>query len=167
MGFERTTAIIQGTKNLTDFSGTVSNYETDIFRPIFDEIEKLSGEKYDSTLPKHGTAGEGDHEKIDVAFRVIADHIRALSFAIADGIIPSNEGRGYVLRRILRRAVRYGRTLGFHKPFFFKLVDVVAKTMGDVFPEVRAKQKTIKETIRREEEAFNKTLDIGMTQFEG
>ncbi len=100
-----------------------------------------------------------------MAFRVIADHIRALSFAIADGIIPSNEGRGYVLRRILRRAVRYGRTLGFHEPFFFKLVDVVAKTMGDVFPEVRAKQKTIKETIRREEESFNKTLDKGIERF--
>ena len=81
-----------------------------------------------------------EQEKIDIAFRVIADHIRALSFAIADGIIPSNEGRGYVLRRILRRAVRYGRSLGFHEPFFFKLVDVVAKTMGDVFPEVRKKQ---------------------------
>ena len=81
-------------------------------------------------------AGEGEQEKIDVAFRVIADHIRALAFAIADGIIPSNEGRGYVLRRILRRAVRYGRTLGFHEPFFFKLVEVVAKTTGDIFPEV-------------------------------
>ena len=161
MGFERTTAIIQGTKNFTEFSGTVSNYETDIFRPIFDELEKLSGKKYESTLPKHGTAGESDQEKIDIAFRVIADHIRALSFAIADGIIPSNEGRGYVLRRILRRAVRYGRTLGFHEPFFFKLVDVVAKTMGDVFPEVRAKQSTIQEIIKREEEAFNKTLDTG------
>jgi len=166
MGFERVTAIIQDTKNLTDFAGTISNYETDIFRPIFDELEKLSGKKYRSTLPNPGSAGENEQQEIDVAFRVIADHIRALSFAIADGIIPSNEGRGYVLRRILRRAVRYGRTLGFHKPFFFKLVDVVAKTMGDVFPEVRAKQKTIKETIRREEEAFNKTLDIGMTQFE-
>ena len=93
---------------------------------------------------------------------MIADHIRALSFAIADGIIPSNEGRGYVLRRILRRAVRYGRTLSFHEPFFFKLVDVVAKTIGDVFPEVRAKQKEIEQTIRREEEAFNKTLDRGL-----
>ena len=113
-------------------------------------------------MPKQNSAGDNEQEKIDVAFRVIADHIRALSFAIADGIIPSNEGRGYVLRRILRRAVRYGRSLGFHEPFFFKLVDVVAKTMGDVFPEIRAKEKTIKETIRREEEAFNKTLDRGL-----
>ena len=165
LGLERTTAIIQGTKNFTEFSGTVSNYETDIFRPIFDELEEFSGKKYESSLPKHGTAGESDQEKIDIAFRVIADHIRALSFAIADGIIPSNEGRGYVLRRILRRAVRYGRTLGFHEPFFFKLVDVVAKTMGDVFPEVRAKESKIREIIRREEEAFNKTLDRGTELF--
>src|SRR6266566_5075389 len=141
MGFERAVAIIQGTKNLSDFSGTISNYETDVFRPIFDEIEKLSGKKYASMLPIVGRLSEtpaadtaalqhqSEQEKIDIAFRVIADHIRALSFAIADGIIPSNEGRGYVLRRILRRAVRYGRTLGFHEPFFFKLVDVVAKTM--------------------------------------
>src|SRR5881398_730278 len=162
LGLERTTAIIQGTKNFTEFSGTVSNYETDIFRLIFDELEKLSGKKYVSTLPKHGSAGESDQEKIDIAFRVIADHIRTLSFAIADGIIPSNEGRGYVLRRILRRAVRYGRALGFHEPFFFKLVNVVAQTMGDVFPEVRAKQKAIEQTIVREEEAFNRTLDRGL-----
>jgi len=165
MGFERVTAINQGTKNLTDFSGTISNYETDIFRPIFNELEKLSGKKYGSTIPKQKSAGENEQEKVDVAFRVIADHIRALSFAIADGIIPSNEGRGYVLRRILRRAVRYGRTLGFHEPFFFKLVDVMARTMGDVFPEVRAKKTTIKETIRREEEAFNKALDRGTELF--
>jgi len=166
MGFERAVAIIQGTTNLTDFSGTTSNYETDVFRPIFDELEKLSGKQYASTLPTHGNGAGSEQEKIDVAFRVIADHIRALSFAIADGIIPSNDGRGYVLRRILRRAVRYGRTLGFHEPFFFKLVDVVAKAMGDVFPEVRAKQKTITQTIRREEEAFNKTLDRGIELFE-
>jgi alanyl-tRNA synthetase len=167
MGFERTTAIVQGTKNLTDFSGTISNYETDIFRPIFDEIEKLSAKKYNSTLP-----GSSNVETVasdiqtDVAFRVIADHIRTLSFAIADGIIPSNEGRGYVARRILRRAVRYGRTLGFHEPFFFRLVGVVAQTMGDVFPEVRAKENAIKKTIHREEEAFNKTLDKGIELFE-
>src|SRR5437867_5026049 len=178
MGFERVTAIIQGTKNLTDFSGTISNYETDIFRPIFDELEKLSGKKYGSTIPIVGQAhrlpeqdggsrsgrptNDLEQEKIDVAFRVIADHVRALSFAIADGIIPSNEGRGYVLRRILRRAVRYGRTLGFHEPFFFKLVNIVTQTMGNVFPEVRAKQNAFKETIRREEEGFNKTLDTGL-----
>src|SRR5258708_26843758 len=115
MGFERVTGIIQNTKNFTDFSGVISNYETDIFRPIFDKIEKLSGKKYGSTLPSSGSTGTTEQEKIDVAFRVIADHIRTLSFAIADHIIPSNEGRGYVLRRILRRAVSYGRTLGFHK----------------------------------------------------
>jgi alanyl-tRNA synthetase len=139
----------------------------------------LSGKKYGSTIPIVGRLGETptaadtaalqsqiDQEKIDIAFRVIADHIRALSFAIADGIIPSNEGRGYVLRRILRRAVRYGRSLGFHEPFFFKLVDVVAKTTGDIFPEIRAKQKAIKDVIRREEEAFNKTLDKGIELFE-
>src|SRR5216110_291732 len=166
MGFERVTAIIQGTKNLTDFSGTISNYETDIVRPIFDELEKLSGKKYASTLPDADQSAIGsDQSAIDVAFRVIADHIRTLSFAIADGIIPSNEGRGYVLRRVLRRAIRYGRTLGFQEPFFFQLVDVVARTMGDVFPEVRSKQKAIEETIRREEESFNKTLDKGIEEF--
>jgi alanyl-tRNA synthetase len=182
MGFERVTAIIQGTKNLTDFSRTISNYETDVFRPTFDEVEKLSGKKYESTIPNAGQAqrlsdteggsrsgrptNDPDQEKIDIAFRVIADHIRALSFAVADGIIPSNEGRGYVLRRILRRAIRYGRTLGFHEPFFFELVDVVAKTMGDVFPEIRAQQSKVGEIIRREEEAFNKTLDTGLEIFE-
>src|SRR6266536_562435 len=167
MGFERVSAIIQGTKNFTDFSGTISDYETDIFRPIFDGLEKLSGKKYASTLPDADqSAIRNPQSAIDVAFRVIADHIRTLNFAIADGIVPSNEGRGYVLRRVLRRAVRYGRTLGFHEPFFFKLVDVVAHTMGDVFPEIRSKQKTIKDTIRREEEAFNNTLDIGINVFE-
>jgi alanyl-tRNA synthetase len=167
MGFERVTAIIQGSKNLTDFSETISNYEADIFRPIFDELEGLSGKKYASTLPDPSQPSIlNSQQATDVAFRVIADHIRALSFAIADGIIPSNEGRGYVSRRILRRAVRYGRSLDFHEPFFFKLVEVVAKTMGDVFPEIRAKEKTIKETIRREEEGFNKTLDKGIELFE-
>src|SRR5256712_1470488 len=156
MGFERVTAIIQSTKNLTDFAGTISNYETDIFRPIFDELEKLSGKRYASTLPDRSQPSTlNSQQSADVAFRVIADHIRTLSFAIADGIIPSNEGRGYVLRRILRRAVRYWRTLGFHEPFFFKLVNIVTQTMGNVFPEVRAKQNAIKETIRREEESFN------------
>jgi alanyl-tRNA synthetase len=110
--------------------------------------------------------GRAPQIQVDIAFRVIADHIRTLSFAIADGIIPSNEGRGYVLRRILRRAVRYGRSLGFHEPFFFKLVDVLARTMGDVFPEVRKNQARVEEIIRREEESFNKTLDRGIELFE-
>jgi len=166
MGFERMSGFYAATKGFTDFTAAPSAYDSDVFTDIFKALEKLSGKKYANTLPKHGSAGENEQEKIDIAFRVIADHIRALGFAIADGIIPSNEGRGYVLRRILRRAVRYGRSLGFHEPFFFKLVDVVAKTMGDVFPEVRAKQKMIQETIRREEESFNKTLDKGIELFE-
>jgi alanyl-tRNA synthetase/REP element-mobilizing transposase RayT len=204
MGFERVTSIIQGTKGLKDFANArISNYETDIFRPIFDALEKLSGKKYHSTLPgdatisrneplkstgespspiidvEHGTdvsraveAAEkargpsAEEIAIDVAFRVIADHIRTLSFAIADGILPGNNDRNYVLRRILRRAVRYGRTLGFHEPFFYKLVDVLAETMGDVFPEIRAKKKQVQDVIRAEEEAFNKTLDRGIALFE-
>jgi alanyl-tRNA synthetase len=166
MGFERATSIIQGTKNFSDFANAkISNYETDIFRPIFDELEKLSGKKYGSTLPKSGSAGDTEQEKIDVAFRVIADHIRTLSFAIADGIQPGNTDRNYVLRRILRRAVRYGRTLGFKEPFFYKLVDVVAENFGDVFPEIRAKKKHVQDVIRIEEIAFNKTLDRGIEIF--
>jgi alanyl-tRNA synthetase len=167
MGFERITAMMQGTKNFTDFTGLVSNYETDVFRSIFDEIEKLSGKKYGSTLPDLSQLSTlNSQQGTDVAFRVIADHIRTLSFAIADGIQPSNEGRGYVLRRILRRAVRYGRTLGFHEPFFYNLTDVVVGTMADVFPELRKQATHIKETLRREEEGFNKTLDKGIELFE-
>ena len=166
MGFERVTSIIQGTRGLTDFQNAkISNYETDVFRPIFDAIEKLSGKKYGSTLPKAGSTGDTEQEKVDVAFRVIADHIRTLSFAIADGIQPGNTDRKYVLRRILRRAVRYGRTLGFHEPFFYKLVDVVVEKFGDVFPEVRTKQQHVKDVLKLEEESFNKTLDKGIALF--
>jgi alanyl-tRNA synthetase len=166
MGFERVTSIIQGTKNLTDFANArISNYETDIFRPIFDELEKLSGKTYGSTLPVSGSTGDTEQEKNDVAFRVIADHIRTLTFAIGDGIQPGNTDRNYVLRRILRRAVRYGRSLGFRAPFFHKLVDVLARTMGDVFPEIRAKRKHIEDVLKVEEESFNKTLDRGIELF--
>lgn len=165
MGFERVTAIMQGTKNFTDFNGVISNYETDVFRPIFDRLEKMSGKRYGSTLPKSGSTGENEQQKIDVAFRVIADHIRTLSFAIADGILPGNTTRNYVLRRILRRAVRYGRTLGFHEPFFYQLVDVLAENMGQVFPEIRSRKEVVKSTIRTEEESFNKTLDRGISLF--
>jgi alanyl-tRNA synthetase len=210
MGFERVTSIIQGTNGLKDFANArISNYETDIFRPIFDVLEKLSGRRYGSTLPGMAdtlkparpdttapckTSGEApgnlvevpaaelppipgseadadttpsaEQIQIDIAFRVIADHIRTLSFAVADGIQPGNNDRNYVLRRILRRAVRYGRTLGFKEPFFYKLVDVLAETMGDVFPEIRARKKHVQEVIRTEEEAFNKTLDRGIEEFE-
>ncbi|MBI5819235.1 MAG: alanine--tRNA ligase [Verrucomicrobia bacterium] len=161
-GFERVCSIIQCTKNFTDFSGIISNYETDVFRPIFDTLGLLSGKRYGSTLPKAGQSPATEQEKIDVAFRVIADHIRCLSFGIADGIQPSNEGRSYVLRRILRRAVRYGRVLGLHEAFFYKLVGVLADTMGDVFPELRQRRAVVEKVIRAEEESFNRTLDRGI-----
>ncbi len=171
MGFERLTSIIQGTKNFTDFeTAKISNYDTDVFKPIFDELTKLSGKHYQSTLPK---ANEQSHvipvteqEKIDVAFRVIADHLRTLSFSIADGIQPGNSDRNYTLRRILRRAVKYGRTLEFKEPFFYKLVDVLAAQMADVFPELRVKKEQVKAVLKLEEEAFNRTLDKGMALFE-
>ncbi|MBI1841447.1 MAG: alanine--tRNA ligase [Verrucomicrobia bacterium] len=167
MGFERVASIIQGTKEFKDFANArVSNYETDIFRPIFDEIERLSGLKYGSSLPKPGSTGDTETERVDVAFRVIADHIRTLSFSIADGIQPGNNDRNYVLRRILRRAVRYGRALGFKEPFFYKLVDVLARCMGDVFPEIRARKSHIQDVLRLEEEAFNRTLDRGIDLFQ-
>ncbi|MDF7801823.1 alanine--tRNA ligase [Pontiellaceae bacterium B1224] len=165
MGYERACSIIQCTKGFTDFSGVISNYETDVFTPIFQGLEKMSGAKYTSTLPLDA-AKQSEQEKIDVAFRVIADHIRCLSFSIADGIIPSNEGRGYVLRRILRRAVRYGRALGFTQPFFYKLADIVAEHFGEAFPELRANHARISKTLKAEEESFNRTLDKGLDVFE-
>ena len=162
MGFERVAAIIQTTQNFTDFTKPVSNYDTDVFSPIFAELEKLSGKKYTSTLPD----GEpNEQEKIDIAFRVIGDHIRTLSFSIADGILPGNNDRNYVLRRILRRAVRYGRTLGFKEPFFYKLVDVLTDSMGEIFPELQQRRELVQQTIRTEEESFNKTLDRGIELF--
>lgn len=171
MGFERVCSIIQGTKNFTDFQNAkISNYETDVFRPIFDEIEKLSGKKYGSTLPEPNAQGQviptTEQEKVDVAFRVIADHIRTLSFSVADGIQPGNNGRNYVVKSILRRAIRYGRILGFKEPFFYKLVDVLVSTMGEVFPEIRERQQFVKEVLKREEESFNRTLDKGILLFE-
>ena len=171
MGFERVCSVMQGTNGFKEFGNVViSNYETDLFRPIFAAIGALCGRKYGSTLPQ--PSGDGamipitDQEKDDVAFRVIADHLRTLGFAIADGIQPGNAERHYVLRRILRRAVRYGRTLGFTGPFLHKLTPVLASVMGDAFPEIRAKESLITETLRREEEAFHKTLDKGLALFE-
>ena len=171
MGFERLTSIIQGTKNFTDFeTAQISNYDTDVFKPIFDELTKLSGKPYRSTLPKANEQGHvvpvTEQEKIDVAFRVIADHLRTLSFSIADGIQPGNSDRNYTLRRILRRAVKYGRTLEFKEPFFYKLVDVLAAQMAEVFPELQVKREQVKAVLKVEEEAFNRTLDRGVALFE-
>ena len=165
MGFERVANIIQNSNKLTDFSGKFSNYETDVFQPYFEALEKISGKKYNSTLPEHGSS-LSEVEKIDVAFRVIADHIRTLGFSIADGIEPGNTGRNYVLRRILRRAVRYGRNLGLTEPFFYQLTDTLADCMGPYFPELVQRREHIKKVIQTEEESFNKTLDRGIELFQ-
>lgn len=165
MGFERVASIIQNTDNFSRFDGLISNYETDVFRPIFQALEKLSGMRYKSTLPKPGQKEFSDQENTDIAFRVIADHIRTLSFSIADGILPGNTDRNYVLRRILRRAVRYGRTLGFTEPFFYKLVPVLVDHMGEFFPELTHRQSAIEETLLQEENSFNRTLDRGIQLF--
>jgi len=144
MGFERICAVLQN---------KTSNYDTDIFAPLINKISEVSGKKY-------------LEEKEKIPMRVIADHIRALAFAIADGAAPGNEGRGYVLRRILRRAARYGRKLDLQKPFLFELVDALVSSMGDVFPELTNKKNHIKKIIKAEEESFNATLDRGIELFE-
>jgi len=144
MGFERMCAILQNKK---------SNYDTDVFSPLIEQVVKLSGIKNDS-------------EENKIPMRVIADHIRTLTFAIADGAVPGNEGRGYVLRRILRRAARYGRKLNLNDPFLYKLVGTLVKTMGNVFPEIKDKNNYVKEIIKTEEESFNATLDRGIELFE-
>ena len=144
MGFERVCAVLQKRN---------SNYDTDVFTPVIDAIVKISKVKYDK-------------EEEQIPMRVIADHIRALTFAIADGAVPGNDGRGYVLRRILRRAARYGRKINLHKPFLYKLVDVLVENMGDVFPELVEKKDYVKKIIKAEEESFNATLDRGIELFD-
>ena len=166
MGFERACAMIQCTKGFTDFSRRVSNYSTDVFRPIFSRIEEISGRKYVDIYPQDATPEQKETLRESIAFRVIADHIRTLSFSIADGILPGNNGRNYVLRRILRRAVRYGRTLGLEKPFLSELVDTLAGEMGRVFPELVGRKNTIKDVLLREETSFNETLDRGLELFD-
>jgi len=172
MGFERVCSLIQNTKGFTDFSKKPTNYATDVFQPLFRTIEKLSGKKYADVYPNDsGSSGVSPlaSETVDeaIAFRVIADHIRTLSFSIADGIIPGNTGRNYVLRRILRRAVKYGRTLGFtgEKAFLPDLVDTLVAEFAHVFPELKTRAAAVKETLATEEESFNKTLDRGMDKF--
>src|SRR3972149_3665380 len=144
MGLERTAAVLQGAK---------SNYETDLFLPIIEKVEKLCSKRYSAN-------------QSGISFRVIADHIRALAFCIADGVVPSNEGRGYVLRRILRRGARHGRLLDLHQPFLFQLTEEVIETLGSVYPEIRAKQEYIELVIKSEEEGFERTLDRGLELFE-
>ncbi|MCX7725795.1 MAG: alanine--tRNA ligase [Chitinispirillaceae bacterium] len=143
MGFERICAVLQGVD---------SNYDTDLFAPIIVELEKLSGKKYKKDLS-------------GMPFRVIADHIRALTFAITDGALPSNEGRGYVLRRLLRRAYRYGREIGFHEPFLYKLVSVVVNMMGEHFPEIKERSSFVEKVICSEEERFGINLERGIEKF--
>jgi alanyl-tRNA synthetase len=169
MGFERACAVIQGTKGCTDFSTLASNYDTDVFTPIFAKLSALTGKTYTSTVPEGGKRHSlTEQEQIDIAFRVIGDHIRTVSFAIADGIEPGNGGRNYVIRNILRRAVRFGRILGFDatSPFLHQLVPVLVSEFGDVFPEIATRQEKIAAVLKAEEEQFNRTLDRGLKLFD-
>ena len=166
MGFERVAGIIECTDGFRDFTGTISNYESDVFRPIFQKISELSGKLYGKTLPG-SRANLSEQEKVDVAFRVVADHIRTLSLAIADGIVPSNTDRNYVLRRILRRAVMFGRYLGFGSDgFLSKLVPTIVDSFGSTFPELKSEQQKLVEVLDSEEILFNRTLDRGLRIFE-
>ena len=142
MGFERLCMVLQGVQ---------SNYDTDVFTPIIREIEAISGKDY------------GKDNEIDIAIRVISDHVRAVAFAIADGQLPSNNGAGYVIRRILRRAIRYGFTfLNKQEPFIFRLVEIISQKMGEAFPEIKAQKQLIENVIKEEEHSFLRTLDQGL-----
>ncbi len=163
MGLERICQVLQGKDD---------NYGTDLFTPIFNSISEISNLKYTSTFPPTNAAdpeleAANPQLRIDIAFRVIADHLRCLVFALTDGAVPSNEGRGYVLRRILRRAVRYGRQqLNLTDPFFYKLVPVVVETMGGMFPELKKNPQHVVDIIKDEEISFGKTLDRGIALFD-
>ncbi len=173
MGFERVCSVIQGTDGFQNFDRLPSNYNTDVFTPIFQKITEISGKKYLATMPDTGaSAKEREQQKIDVAFRVLADHIRTLSFSIADGIRPSNTDRGYVLRRILRRGLRYARDLEIELPWkggkslLAELSKVVLESFGDAFPELRKNEKRIAEILGDEEKSFAETLERGVELFE-
>ena len=141
MGLERITAVLQN---------VLSNYDIDFMRALTATTEKLTGKKY------------GVDPVADISFRVIDDHARAVSFLLADGVMPSNEGRGYVLRRLLRRASRHGRLIGLQEPFLHEVAATVATVMGDAYPELRTEEQRIREVIRSEEERFGETLEKGL-----
>ncbi|MDF2437072.1 MAG: alanine--tRNA ligase [Bacteroidota bacterium] len=154
MGFERLVRVLQGKQ---------SNYDTDVFKPVIDKLEELSGHRY---KPEN----EEEHKKqliINIAMRVIADHIRAISFSIADGQLPSNTGAGYVIRRILRRAIRYGyQSLNLKEPFMFRLVPVLANQLGHAFPELVSQKLLVEKVIREEEISFFRTLENGLKRID-
>jgi len=161
MGLERICQVLQGKED---------NYATDLFAPLFGAISQMSGTTYGGTFPDeqagNANVAAGDQLSRDIAYRVIADHIRCLTFALTDGAIASNEGRGYVLRRILRRAVRFGRQyLGFKQAFLHELSEVVVRSMGHAFPELKINPSGVAEQIRDEEESFSRTLDRGLELF--
>tara|TARA_R110002012_G_scaffold321121_3_gene547591 strand:- start:2101 stop:4728 length:2628 start_codon:yes stop_codon:yes gene_type:complete len=151
MGFERLAMVLQNKQ---------SNYDTDVFTPLIREVEAITNSKYGKTDSESG-------EKVDIAIRVISDHVRAVAFSIADGQLPSNTGAGYVIRRILRRAIRYGFTfLDIKEPFIFKLVETLTKQMGDAFPELKKEKNLITNVIKEEEASFLRTLDQGLVLLE-
>ncbi|ATC62746.1 alanine--tRNA ligase [Nibricoccus aquaticus] len=165
MGFERVAGIMATTKNFTDFSPEPSNYNADVFKPLFDKVTELSGKTFQGTVPEK-REGLSEQENIDIAFRVLADHARTISCSIADGILPGNEGRNYVIRRILRRGILYGKKLGLKVGFFEQLVAPVVESLGNVFPELKQQQDLVRRVIKSEEESFGRTLDRGLEQFE-
>jgi alanyl-tRNA synthetase len=160
MGFERLCVAIQG---------KTSNYDTDVFTPLLNKVSELCGIKYSATTSETPLSfGEGQGVRQDIAIRVIADHIRAVAFTIADGQLPSNTGSGYVIRRILRRAVRYGYSyLDFEEPFMYKLVEVLVKQLGEVFPEIVSQKQLVEKVIQEEEISFFRTLKSGLKRLEG
>ncbi len=164
MGFERVAGIYATTKGFKDFSAEPSNYNSDVFAPLFKKVAELSGKTYTGTVPTK-REGLSEQEKTDVAFRVLADHARCVSCAIADNILPSNEGRNYVIRRILRRGILYGKKLGLPTGFFEQLVAPVVESLGAVFPELAERRDIIQRVIRSEEESFGRTLDRGLSEF--
>lgn len=155
MGFERLCMALQG---------KTSNYDTDVFTPLIEKVEQITGLKYTSNEVKNISE---EQNKTNIAIRVIVDHVRAVAFAIADGQLPSNNGAGYVIRRILRRAIRYGFTfLDTKEPFIYKLVEVLANQMGEFFPEIKSQQKLVTNVIREEEASFLRTLEQGLQLLE-